>query len=89
VRLRELRAQGWRNLEPLSFVPGPRVNVLFGDNGQGKTNLIEALGYVATLGSHRVSTEPSINKLELYKRLINNLPGAIEIIHDFNVIRSL
>jgi DNA replication and repair protein RecF len=31
--------------------------VLVGPNGQGKTNLIEAIGYVATLGSHRVATD--------------------------------
>jgi DNA replication and repair protein RecF len=55
VRIRELRAQGWRNLEPLNFVPGPRVNVLHGDNGQGKTNLIEAVYYLATLRSFRTS----------------------------------
>lgn len=30
---------------------------MLGPNGQGKTNLIEALGYVATLGSHRVATD--------------------------------
>ncbi len=28
-----------------------------GPNGQGKTNLVEAIGYVATLGSHRVATD--------------------------------
>ena len=53
--IRELRAQGWRNLEPLDFTPGPRVNVLHGDNGQGKTNLIEAVYYLATLRSFRTS----------------------------------
>ncbi len=30
---------------------------IVGRNGEGKTNLVEALGYVATLGSHRVSTD--------------------------------
>jgi DNA replication and repair protein RecF len=35
--------------------PGP--NVLVGPNGVGKTNLVEAMGYVATLGSHRVATD--------------------------------
>lgn len=55
MRLLELRAQGWRNLEALDFVPGPRVNVLWGDNGQGKTNLIEAVYYLATLRSFRTS----------------------------------
>jgi DNA replication and repair protein RecF len=33
------------------------VNVLIGRNGQGKTNVAEALGYLATLGSHRVASE--------------------------------
>src|SRR4051794_15676257 len=39
----------------VEFEPGPAV--LVGANGQGKTNLVEALGYVATLGSHRVATD--------------------------------
>ena len=39
----------------LGLEAGPTV--LVGANGQGKTNLIEAVGYVATLGSHRVATD--------------------------------
>jgi DNA replication and repair protein RecF len=39
----------------VDFEPGP--SVLVGPNGYGKTNLVEALGYVATLGSHRVATD--------------------------------
>ncbi len=35
----------------------PGSTALVGSNGQGKTNLVEALGYVATLGSHRVSAD--------------------------------
>lgn len=31
------------------------VTALVGPNGQGKTNLVEAIGYLATLGSHRVA----------------------------------
>ncbi len=33
------------------------VTALIGPNGQGKTNLVEAIGYVATLGSHRVAND--------------------------------
>ena len=33
------------------------VTTLIGPNGEGKTNLAEAIGYVATLGSHRVATD--------------------------------
>jgi DNA replication and repair protein RecF len=35
----------------------PGVTAFTGANGQGKTNLVEAVGYVATLGSHRVATD--------------------------------
>lgn len=35
----------------------PGITALVGPNGQGKTNLVEAIGYVATLGSHRVPTD--------------------------------
>lgn len=38
----------------------PGVNALIGPNGQGKTNLVEALGYVTTLGSHRVSSDAAL-----------------------------
>ncbi|HEX7201778.1 MAG TPA: DNA replication/repair protein RecF [Arthrobacter sp.] len=39
----------------LAFEPG--VTVLVGYNGIGKTNLMEAIGYLATLSSHRVSSD--------------------------------
>jgi len=43
---------------PSAEVPlQPGVNVLIGRNGTGKTNLVEALGYLATLSSHRVATD--------------------------------
>ncbi|MGH3829388.1 MAG: DNA replication/repair protein RecF [Pseudonocardiaceae bacterium] len=46
--------RSWEHAE-LDFDAG--VSVLVGPNGQGKTNLLEALGYLSTLGSHRVSTD--------------------------------
>ena len=36
---------------------GPGVTTFIGPNGQGKTNLVEAVGYLATLGSHRVAAD--------------------------------
>ena len=43
---------------PVADVPlGAGVTVFTGANGQGKTNLVEAVEYLATLGSHRVATE--------------------------------
>jgi DNA replication and repair protein RecF len=46
--------RSWDRID-LTFDPG--VNALVGANGQGKTNLVEALGYLATLSSHRVASD--------------------------------
>ncbi len=44
-----------RNLRPLQLQPRERFNVFVGDNGQGKTNLLEAIYTIATLRSFRTS----------------------------------
>jgi DNA replication and repair protein RecF len=55
VRVLALTAEGFRNLGPLALSPHPRFNVLSGDNGQGKTNLLEAIYVLATLRSFRTT----------------------------------
>ena len=52
-RLLSLSLRGFRNLAPCVFEPGPAFNVIYGDNGQGKTNLLEAIDYLARLSSFR------------------------------------
>ncbi|QIS00927.1 DNA replication/repair protein RecF [Nocardia brasiliensis] len=52
LSLRDFRS--WHHAE-LELSPGRTV--FLGSNGNGKTNLIEAIGYLATLGSHRVSAD--------------------------------
>ncbi|HEX6767071.1 MAG TPA: DNA replication and repair protein RecF [Polyangiaceae bacterium] len=42
-----------RNIEHIELEPAPRLNVVVGDNGQGKTSLLEALYLVATTKSFR------------------------------------
>lgn len=49
----QVTVQGVRNLKPAEFRFCPAVNVFVGDNGQGKTSLLEALGIVATGRSFR------------------------------------
>ncbi|MBL4632730.1 MAG: AAA family ATPase [Kofleriaceae bacterium] len=53
--VRALKVDGFRNLKPTTIEPGPRFNVISGHNGQGKTNLLEALYSVCTLRSFRSS----------------------------------
>ena len=59
----------------VDFEPGP--SVLVGPNGYGKTNLIEALGYVATLGSHRVATDQPLVRAGAERAIIR-----CAIVHD-------
>ena len=55
MRVTHLSLTDFRNYAQVevSFAPGP--NLIVGRNGQGKTNLVEALGFLSTLSSHRVS----------------------------------
>ena len=53
LRITTLRVIGFRNLRVVSLEPDAGANVFVGNNGQGKTSLLEAIDYVATLRSFR------------------------------------
>lgn len=53
----QLSLVDFRNYAVADVTLGPGPNVFVGRNGQGKTNLAEAIGFFATLGSHRVSND--------------------------------
>lgn len=50
-----LQLENFRNYRQLSLTFEPGINLLIGENGAGKTNLVEACVYLSTLESHRVS----------------------------------
>ena len=57
VHVRHLWLVDFRSYAVADLPLAPGVTTIMGLNGQGKTNLVEAIGYVATLGSHRVATD--------------------------------
>jgi len=57
VYLTRLALTDFRSYASADLMLEPGVTTLIGPNGEGKTNLAEAIGYVATLGSHRVATD--------------------------------
>jgi len=57
VIVEQLSLVDFRNYAAADVTLHPGTNVFVGRNGQGKTNLAEAIGYFATLGSHRVSQD--------------------------------
>jgi len=61
--VRHLSLLNFRSWPAAEWPLTPGVNVLIGRNGAGKTNLVEGLGYLATLSSHRVASDvPLITK---------------------------
>ena len=57
------------------------VTTFVGRNGQGKTNLVEAIGYLATLGSHRVATDAPLVRTGATQGIIR-----CEVVNDERVI---
>ena len=56
----DLSLRDFRNHRETDISLEPGVTTLVGSNGQGKTNLVEALGYLSHLSSHRVSSDKAL-----------------------------
>ncbi|GGS73553.1 DNA replication and repair protein RecF [Planobispora rosea] len=57
MHVAHLSLTDFRSYDTVDLGLEPGVTAFVGPNGQGKTNLVEALGYVATQSSHRVATD--------------------------------
>jgi DNA replication and repair protein RecF len=77
VYVRHLELVDFRNYLRVNVELEPGACVFVGRNGQGKTNLIEALGYVATLGSHRVATDAPLIRIGATRAVVRTA-----VVHD-------
>lgn len=53
MKLRRITLDGFRNYTDFTADFSPGVNVIWGENAQGKTNLLEAIGFLSGARSHR------------------------------------
>jgi DNA replication and repair protein RecF len=60
VLLEWLALTNFRSYASLHWTPETGVNILVGDNGAGKTNLLEAIGYLSTLRSFRAAPDEAL-----------------------------
>lgn len=60
MRIETIKLRDFRNYTYLELQPHPGVNLLFGQNGSGKTNLLEAIHYCALGRSHRTSLDREV-----------------------------
>jgi DNA replication and repair protein RecF len=63
VRVAHLSLRDFRSYTEVELPLDAGVTALVGPNGQGKTNLVEAVGYLSTLGSHRVAQDAPLVRL--------------------------
>jgi DNA replication and repair protein RecF len=63
VYLSHLSLTDFRSYAEAELALEPGITALVGPNGEGKTNLVEGVGYLATLGSHRVASDAPLIRL--------------------------
>jgi DNA replication and repair protein RecF len=80
--VRTLELVDFRSYERVVVEFEPGCSVLTGANGVGKTNLVEALGYVATLSSHRVAADAPLVRAGATTAVVR-----AEIIHHGRLLR--
>lgn len=68
--LEQLSLTDFRSYQQADLGLEPGVTVFIGSNGLGKTNLVEALGYLASLSSHRVSQDGPLIRFGAEQALI-------------------
>lgn len=60
MKLNKLELYGFRNYDHLVVEPDDQVNLILGDNAQGKTNLLEAIVYLSTGRAFRTRKEEEL-----------------------------
>lgn len=78
--IKSIELQNFRNYSDLNMEFHPEKNILYGDNAQGKTNILEALYYCGMTKSHKGSKEKEIIKInenEAHLRMIIEKKGVL------------
>ena len=65
MEINELWFENFRNLEQVHLRPEPGVNLIYGDNAQGKTNLVEGIWLLSGERSFRYGKESDLPRLQM------------------------
>jgi len=90
LNIKSLQLKNYRNYENLNLNFNKRFNVIYGNNAQGKTNIIEAIFVCASGRSHRTSKDYDLLKIgsDFYyinlELKVEDVEKNIEIIYDKN-----
>ena len=85
MHIRSLKLNNFRNYESLNIEFSRNFNIIYGDNAQGKTNILEAIFLCSSGRSHRTSKDIELLNIEKNEYYINisyfkeEMDGDIEI----------
>jgi DNA replication and repair protein RecF len=88
MRLDWLELQGFRSYPHLDFRPDAGTNLLVGENGAGKTNLLEAIGYLSVLRSFRKAPDDALISVEASEAVIRGAVAGPVSEHTVEVLLS-
>ena len=90
MKLRALHLTNWRSYESLDLELGDGLTAIIGENGQGKTNLLEAIGWLAGLGSFRGAPDDALIRLGADSAVLRatvESPGGREQLVEAEILR--
>ena len=76
MSLRRIMVTAVRNLHPVTLSPSPRINILYGANGSGKTSVLEA---VHLLGLARSFRSTRLNPVIQYEQAACTVFGEVQL----------
>jgi DNA replication and repair protein RecF len=85
LELQKFSAQRFRNLSDLEMFPSSGMNVIYGENAQGKTSLLEAVFVLSTLRSFRTRYLPEVLQFGESGCLLNGMVRVGQGKHDLVV----
>ncbi|MBQ9181697.1 MAG: DNA replication/repair protein RecF [Bacilli bacterium] len=72
--IKNIELSNFRNYKKLKLDFSPNINIIYGQNAQGKTNLLESIYYLSKLKSHRISNDSHLIREDSIKL---NLKGVV------------
>ncbi len=81
MKIKRLELSEFRNYKALSLEFDEKVNILYGDNAQGKTNVLEAIYLCGTTKSHKGSKDREMIRISEEEAHIRLLIEKAEIPH--------
>ena len=83
--IQSLELKDYRNYEQLHISFDPHVNILYGDNAQGKTNILEAIFLSATTKSHRSAKDKEMIRFGQEEAHIRSFIAKDDIVHKIDM----